>query len=212
MHKGLSLQIPEDMQGLPVQVVTPSDVGRILRELETVDNVMLQASLNGKTGTTKLTGLTGQTAHTNKIDMSLPEDRKRLTVFLKQVKQSAPVLHISFSADPQMPFLEKLVAWLRSEIHPLVLVKIGLQPNIGAGCVVRSTNKYFDMSLRKDFEKSKQNLLSVLENLNKIPLPATPTVAVPATATPQTAAATAAASATAVPDQPAVAQTQKAQA
>jgi F0F1-type ATP synthase delta subunit len=68
------------------------------------------------------------------------------------------VLHISFSADPSVSFLEKLMAWLRKEIHPLVLVTVGLQPSIGAGCIIRSTNKQFDLSLRQDFKK-KQDML-----------------------------------------------------
>jgi hypothetical protein len=38
------------------------------------------------------------------------------------------------------------------------LITIGLQPNIGAGCVVRTTNKYFDLSIKQDF-LSKRNLL-----------------------------------------------------
>jgi hypothetical protein len=73
-------------------------------------------------------------------------------------------MHISFSADPSPVFTDKLMTWLRREIHPFVLLTVGLQPNIGAGCIVRTTNKQFDLSLRQDF-KAKRDLL--LEQLTK---------------------------------------------
>ena len=55
------------------------------------------------------------------------------------------------------------MTWLRREIHPLVLMTVGLQPNIGAGCIVRTTNKYFDFSLRQDFANKRDLLQAALE-------------------------------------------------
>jgi F0F1-type ATP synthase delta subunit len=67
---------------------------------------------------------------------------------------------MSFSADPSASFIERLMAWLRQEINPYVLVSVGLQPNIGAGCVVRSTNRQFDFSLRQDFLNKRDLLMN----------------------------------------------------
>jgi hypothetical protein len=53
-----------------------------------------------------------------------------------------------------------MMAWLRREVHPVVLMTIGLQPNLGAGCIVRSSNKQFDCSLRQDFIKKRDLLMS----------------------------------------------------
>lgn len=168
-HNG-AYQLPEGMVGLPVLVATPSDIGRLLRELETVENAMLQSELGGKQAAApKLTNLMDQTVQLNKIDVTKPASRKAFQDFLTNIKKSAPVLHISFSADPTVPFMEKLASWLRREIHPLVLVTIGLQPNLGAGCVVRSTNKYFDLSLRKNFANSKGILIAKLDEINGLP-------------------------------------------
>jgi F0F1-type ATP synthase delta subunit len=44
--------------------------------------------------------------------------------------------------------LEKILLWLRQNVHPQVLLQVGLQPAIAAGCVLRTTNKIFDMSLK----------------------------------------------------------------
>ncbi len=168
-HNSRAMELPANMAGLPIVVATPSDVGRLLRELEAVDNHMLQQSLGGKhAAPPKLSSLLDQTVTTNKLDITKAEDRTQLQSFLTAVKQHAPVLHMSFSADPTVLFMEKLIAYLRREMHPLIMVTIGLQPNLGAGCVVRSTNKYFDLSLRKDFQKSKQVLLDKLSEMNKV--------------------------------------------
>ncbi len=162
-HDGLAATSEQSLS-LPVLVASPVDVGRLIRELEAIDSVLLQIKLQKDNDhkSLKASHLMDQTAQLNKLDLSKETDRKRLKEFLEMVKQKAPVLHISFSADPASDFIEKIMAWLRREIHPLVLLTVGLQPNIGAGCVVRSTNQYFDFSLRKDFEKKRDVLLGTL--------------------------------------------------
>ena len=164
---------------LPLQVASPVDVGRLLRELEAIDDLLTQAALRGDGAQVKLpktTGLLDQTILLNKINMADAAERKKLTTFLKAIKAKAPLLHISFSADPSTAFIDKLLTWLRKELHPNVLLTIGLQPNIGAGCIVRSMNKYFDFSLRQDFAGKRALLLEKLG-----PIMAAPQVVVPIT-------------------------------
>ncbi len=146
---------------LPLLVVGPVEVGRLLRELLEIDNMIAQAKLTNKLETFKLpktSSIMEETTRLNQFDLLKTEDRKVLFESLKDIALKAPVLHMSFSADPSPAFTAKLMDWLRREIHPQVLLTIGLQPSIGAGCIVRSTNKYFDLSLRKDL-LSKQDLL-----------------------------------------------------
>lgn len=149
--------------GLPLLVVGPVDVGRLLRELEAIESLVSKANISGRSADFKLpktSHLMDLTTELNKLDLLDEADRQRLLELLTTVKKQAPLLHISFSADPAPAFIEKLMAWLRHEIHPILLLTIGLQPNLGAGCIVRSTNKYFDLSLRKDLLGQKQLLMS----------------------------------------------------
>jgi hypothetical protein len=159
-------EAPKQLIGLPLAVVGPVDVGRLIRELDTLDNQILQTKLRTSAGgqpeAPRMTQLMEQTMEFNKLDLMSDSDRKQLVELLLNVKERAPVLHMSFSADPATPFIEKLMAWLRREVHPVVLLTVGLQPNIGAGCIIRSTNKYFDCSLRKDFMQKKDILMSKL--------------------------------------------------
>lgn len=167
--------------GLPLSVVSPVDVGRLIRELEGLDNAILEQGLRGQTpAVPAMTHLMSQTVEMNKINLLDESDRKLLTQLLVSVREKAPVLHISFSADPTPAFVEKIMAYLRREIHPLVLMTAGLQPNIGAGCIVRSTNKYFDCSLRQNFLNKRELLMDNLRQVDvaapaPVPAAAAPT-------------------------------------
>jgi hypothetical protein len=153
---------PPRKLSLPVSMVTPSDVGRQAHELEVLENDLLQLSIqktdHGQPVLAFNKGLEKLAEH-NRLNLATPADRQTLMVFLVEVKQGAPVLHISFNSEPGTLFLDKLVLWLRREIHPLVLLTIGLQPAIGAGCMVRTTNKYFDLSMRQTFIAKRPLLL-----------------------------------------------------
>lgn len=146
---------------LPVQISTPVDIGRLYREIQDVNETLLQLQLrkSGQQATLpKISQSMDQLVQINKLNLLQESDRKLLEKSLISIKDSAPVLHVSFSADPSVPFMEKLVSWLRREIDPLVIVTVGLQPAIGAGCVIRTTNRQFNFSLRENF-KSKRDLL-----------------------------------------------------
>jgi hypothetical protein len=71
---------------------------------------------------------------------------------------------MSFATDPSSAFTAKIVTWLRASIAPNVLLEVGLQPTIAAGCIVRTTNKIFDLSLRQHFADAESVLLEALEH------------------------------------------------
>ena len=149
---------------LPVGVVGMIDLGRLIRELERLEAAMTSDKI--RTGADvqlpKLSALMDQLAETNKLDLRDPHARKSLLEFLKLLRKEAPKIHMSFSADPSPLFIQRLVTWLRQEVHPLLLLQVGLQPNMGAGCVVRTTNKYFDFSLRNRFHDRRELLAQQL--------------------------------------------------
>jgi hypothetical protein len=147
---------------LPPLVVGLVEINRLLRELATIDDTLLEHTLR-KTDSDarmlKTSRLMDQMVDLNELNLLHKTDRERLRRFLDAVVGRAPTLHISFSADPSPNFLEKLMVWLRENIHPQVLVTIGVQPTIAAGCIVRGPNKHFDFSLRQDFEDKRQMLI-----------------------------------------------------
>jgi len=157
---------------LPVQVASRVDVGRLLREVGELRNFLKQAAIR-EPGTSiklpKTSRLLDETVTSNKLNALIDADCARLETFLENIKSTAPILHMSFSSDPSPQFIQRLMAYLRKEIHPQVLLQIGLQPSIGAGCIVRTKNKYFDFSLRQRFEQQRELLLQKIKAIEQMP-------------------------------------------
>ncbi len=150
---------------LPSLIVSPSDVRRLRRELEELDDFLHQAGLRqgGKAvAMPKTSRLLEELASTTNINLLHKPERDKLLKYITALIKQAPVLHISFASDPSASFIDKLVVWLRQNIHPQVLVRVGLQPSIAAGCIVRTANKQFDFSLRQALEDQKPLLITKL--------------------------------------------------
>jgi F0F1-type ATP synthase delta subunit len=109
----------------------------------------------------KLSRTLDQLSKENGVNLLDEASRNQLTESLKQTQQRAPKVHLSFAAEPSPKGLDEILVWLRQNIHPQVLVQIGIQPAIAAGCIMRTPNKIFDMSLRTNL-KQKQTYLTQL--------------------------------------------------
>jgi hypothetical protein len=160
---------PEQPKGpqlrLPTLVFGVVEVRRLQRELEAVDAYFEQNKLRpaGQQSTgLKISRLLDTMTHENNINLQHAAQRAILATFLKQVLQSAPVVHISFAADPSATFTAKIVEWLRANVHALALLQLGLQPSIAAGCIVRTPNHVFDFSLRHRFNAQHAVLMQTI--------------------------------------------------
>jgi hypothetical protein len=151
---------------LPAAIISKVEVGRMLNELEQIDEALLQLGLRqggaGQGKMPKTSWLMDKFATENKLNLLHEADRQGGMKFLTAVRDHAPVLKISFSVDPSPAFTERLMTWLRREIHPQVMISIGLQPNLGAGCVIYGNSKFFDLSLKQTFEQKRPLLLQRL--------------------------------------------------
>jgi len=185
---------PTGMLRLPVLVFGMVEVRRLKRELEALEQFMHQAKLRqaGKQAALpRLSRLLDALAEDNHLNLLQPAHRKKLQEFLQHIEHQAPIIHISFATDPSSAITAKLVNWLRTNIDPSVLLDIGLQPTIAAGCVVRTNNKIFDLSLRERFKNARGLLLLALEGNSSPaiqPLSQPPPAATNQPAAPQTPA------------------------
>lgn len=168
---------------LPTLVFGVVEVRRLSRELEALDEYMRQSGIReagAKQDTLpRVSRLMDTIAVDNNLNLLQSEDRKKLAAFLETVIEKAPTMHISFASDPSAAFMTKIVDWLRRNVHPHVLVRLGLQPSIAAGCVIRTANKSFDFSLRHHFDEQRALLLSSLDAENQTQPPAAAMAAPP---------------------------------
>lgn len=159
---------------LPVSVASKVDIGRLLSEVSAIDDFLEQAAIR-QPGTAvtlpKMTHIVDELVQLNKVNLLVTAERKSLVQFLAHVREKAPEIHMSFSTEPSPQFTQKITDYLRKNIHPHALVQIGLQPTIGAGFMMRTTNKYYDFSLRTTL-KAKHGIL--VEAIRGAKTPATP--------------------------------------
>jgi F0F1-type ATP synthase delta subunit len=119
-----------------------------MRELEDFENSMSESHVRGH-HVPAPTPLLKDIADFNKLDLHKKEARQLVRIMLDDLRTTAPVVHISFAVEPDVKFITDIAKWFREEIAPNIVLQIGVQPSIGVGCVVRTTNKFFDFSLRK---------------------------------------------------------------
>lgn len=137
---------------LPNTVISYADMMRLARELDRLEDFFTGAA-NRPPGSPqaappRLTRSLDQVAQENKLNLLDAGDRHKLVDMLKKLQAVAPRLHISFASEPSPLGLERILTWFRTNIHPYALIQVGLQPGIAAGCVLRTPNRQFDMSLR----------------------------------------------------------------
>lgn len=151
---------------LPTTLVSPIDLNRCVRELKNLDDYFVQASVR-QPGTPlslpRSSLVLDDLAKSNDINLLDANSRKSLVGVLESIKQDSKLLHISFAADPSQNFLSKLVDYLRREIHPQILIRVGLQPSIAAGCVVRTPIHYYDFSMRRHLQAERQILTAKIK-------------------------------------------------
>lgn len=155
---------------LTTLIVSPSDLKKARRELEALDESLHQAGLRSGGKPTKMpetSRLIDELASETNANLLQSGHRTQLLKYVSDLITGAPVLHFSFASEPSAAFMTKLIIWLRTNIHPQVLVQLGLQPAIAAGCIVRTANKQFDFSLTQAFENQQGLLIDSIREYGK---------------------------------------------
>ncbi len=154
----------------PDQLAGATDLARLIRELSDLHESLHQATIRAPGSNVQLpktSKVLEELASLNKVSLLDAAQREQLIKLLKAFHDRAPIIHISFATEPSSNFIRNLVTWMRKNISPIVLIEIGLQPTITAGCVVRTTNKYFDFSLRNRFVEKRPVLVEKLSEVGR---------------------------------------------
>jgi F0F1-type ATP synthase delta subunit len=153
---------------IPLALASRADVNRLLREVGKLDDFFLGANAR-QSGSPiqppRVTRLLSGVAQENQLNLLQEKDRKYLKAELESVAKNAPEMHISFAAEPSPKIMEKILDWLRQNIHPQALVIVGLQPEIAAGLVLRTPNKIFDMSMKTYLKEQEVYLIKLISEV-----------------------------------------------
>lgn len=140
---------------LHVSIVTPVDLGRLQRELYTIDSLISNSKSDYKH---HHVGYISESLDTLLksvgVDVDNSAQRKNLINQLQLVRKTAPVVQMTFANEPDKSTLSMLVKWFRENGHPNTLIAVGVQPKITGGCIVRTQTKTFDFSLSSKLKNS----------------------------------------------------------
>lgn len=155
---------------LPNSIGGKRDLILATRQIEKVLNDKLQDEVRAKYGAEVIGTKAGQRVLNDLLELNgIKEDDanslKRLLQALEAVRQYAPRVRISFAQEPDQDQYESVVAWFRKEVDQGVLVQVGVQPTIGAGCIVQTNSRRYDMSLKTRVLNSTPKFLEVLRRV-----------------------------------------------
>lgn len=154
---------------LPISVVSKVDVSRLLSELEIVDNQLTEQTIRAQTARSNsqvqpaLSDQMSDFLTQNQVTLRTSRERSDLITQLRLLKDSVPVIHMTFAVPADRDSLSQVVQWLRTSIHPQVVVSVGLQPALVAGVYMRTPNRVHDFSLRAALNGSHDALVKQLE-------------------------------------------------
>lgn len=163
-------QNTQDQIILPERLTSSVDLARLIRELSALDESLRQAKIRKPGAPTQLSR-SSQTleelARVNNVHLTDDVQRTQLLELLTAFQAHAPRVHMGLATEPTAAFTRKIVIWMRANIHPLVLLEVGLQPTIAAGCTIRTNNKFFDMSLRNHFANNRELLIQKITEIGQ---------------------------------------------
>lgn len=156
---------------LPPSVVSKSDVMRLVSEVEQLDADLTAAAIRAKAGAPSearpvLSDQLEDLLTVNGMKIDDERQRSELISLLRQLKDNAPVIHMTFATTADQESLSKIADWLRQSIHPQSLMVIGLQPDLVGGVYIRTPNHVHDLSLRAQLAKSRHLLVEAVEAVN----------------------------------------------
>lgn len=157
---------PAKTLAIPLSLAGQADINRLLREIGKLDDFFLAANARkgGEPGQAppRVTRLLSALATDNRLNLLQEKDRGFLKEQLQKILLVAPNLHISFAAEPSPKIMERILSWLRENVHPQALIVVGLAPGIAAGMVLRTPNKVFDLSLQAHLKEQEDYLVKLI--------------------------------------------------
>lgn len=156
---------------LPPALITRTDLSRLVREVEDLDN-----ELGGQKARNHATGKQGyhlpsvsqglsDFIELNNVDLTNDQARMELRRQLKRIKDKAPVIHLTFAMEADLPTLRQLARYIRKEFHPQALLQTGLQPALVGGVYMRTPNRAYDFSIRAKLAENRDVIQQDIDQL-----------------------------------------------
>lgn len=157
---------------LPDSIITKKDLAYLVSEAERIDNEIFSDVVRSEVQHTEhnelqLSARFANFVAINEINLDDKNRRDQLIHELRELKNQAPLVHMTFATDVDEKSLNKLINWFRDSIHPQTILDIGLQPGIVAGAYIRTKNRVYDFTVGSLLNKNRRALVEKIEGLKK---------------------------------------------
>lgn len=155
---------------LPPNVVSKVDLSRLVNEVEKIDNELTTAAVRAGVNAPQQAAPTVSEGllsflQQNQLNLNDSKQRSVLVKLLHKLKDTAPIIHMTFAVEADRESLMLLTQWLRTSVHPQAVIDVGLQPGLIAGVYLRTPNHIHDLSWRAALDGGRQILVGDLEAL-----------------------------------------------
>ncbi len=156
---------------IPSSIMTRADLSRLTNEMEHIDSELASLAVRTTVGETKQPNIRASDQliaflQANRLRLTEAKERTQLIAQLRKLKETSPIVHLTFAANADSESLQKIILWLRVSVHVHSLLSVGIQPSLVAGVYVRTPNRVLDLSLRAKFEQAHGSLVSELGALD----------------------------------------------
>lgn len=151
---------------LPNRVVTRRDVIETAREFERLrDNLAAQAVEGSHVEVLDPSERARSVMEENNIQELTSETANKLQAELQALADHAPMFRFVFAGEPEFDFLQRLITWIRNELHSSGLILYSIQPQIAGGFILTTDQRRYDHSWRAALNASPLQLgLAVRES------------------------------------------------
>lgn len=154
---------------LPKQLIRRADLARLVREVEDIDSELEAQKVRSKgSGEYRLPNMSNALSECiaiNKIEITDDHTRMLFKENLRALKDSAPIVHLTFAIEADPASLQTIASWLRDNIHPQTLIEVGLQPGLIAGVYMRTPNQVHDFTIKNLFAQKRDVMIRLIEEL-----------------------------------------------
>jgi hypothetical protein len=150
---------------LPSILVSRQDIVEVRRELGVFIDSTMQSVLRHD-NPVKYPAISAElqaVTSVNQVDLRSEAQCRKLLTDLEQLSNRAPVINFSFADEPPPEVLQKIVAWLRKEVNPEVVIKTGLNPTIAGGMIMQTPMHRYDLSLRRQLNNHRKDLIKAFK-------------------------------------------------
>lgn len=151
---------------MPASLVTHLDVAHMVEEVERVDGEMIAAKIRAGEGAQTVVPVLSEPLSDflaqNELKLDDGKQREALIKELRLLKDTVPVIHMTFAVTADPESLQQLAQYVRESIDPHAVISVGLQPSLVAGVYLRTPNHVHDLSLRALLQNGRGMLVEEL--------------------------------------------------